>query len=77
MNAGQLNGKSSNLNHAVLEKIYPHTRCAADVPSKVCSHVILPAGGGFTASRDETCAGRAHAVRRAAELRMAGALCSG
>ena len=45
---GELNGKSANLNHAILTKIYPHTRRASDVPEKDvlmimdCDHMVKP-----------------------------------
>ena len=48
INRGQLNGKSANLNHTILTKIYPHTRCAADIPENDilmimdCDHMVKP-----------------------------------
>ena len=32
---GQLNGKSANLNHVLLNKIYPKARTYKDIPPKV------------------------------------------
>jgi cellulose synthase/poly-beta-1,6-N-acetylglucosamine synthase-like glycosyltransferase len=32
--AGQLNGKSANLNHAILHKVYPNARRPEDLPLK-------------------------------------------
>jgi hypothetical protein len=43
---GQLNGKSANLNHVLLHKIYPTVRKAEDVPLKDmfmvmdCDHMV-------------------------------------
>lgn len=31
---GQLNGKSANLNHAILHKVFPSARTPQDVPAK-------------------------------------------
>jgi cellulose synthase/poly-beta-1,6-N-acetylglucosamine synthase-like glycosyltransferase len=45
---GQLNGKSANLNHAILTKLYPNIRRASDIPSKDvimimdCDHMVKP-----------------------------------
>jgi cellulose synthase/poly-beta-1,6-N-acetylglucosamine synthase-like glycosyltransferase len=45
---GQLNGKSANLNHAILTKLYPNIRRAADIPEKDiimimdCDHMVKP-----------------------------------
>ena len=44
--AGQLNGKSANLNYVLLNKIYPTARTAQDVPVKDifmvmdCDHMV-------------------------------------
>ena len=43
---GQLNGKSANLNHVLLHKIYPNVRKAEEVPLKDifmvmdCDHMV-------------------------------------
>jgi cellulose synthase/poly-beta-1,6-N-acetylglucosamine synthase-like glycosyltransferase len=45
---GQMNGKSANLNHAILTKLYPNIRRAADIPEKDiimimdCDHMVKP-----------------------------------
>ena len=45
---GQLNGKSANVNHAVLNHIFPEARSAADVPARHlllimdCDHMAKP-----------------------------------
>jgi cellulose synthase/poly-beta-1,6-N-acetylglucosamine synthase-like glycosyltransferase len=45
---GQLNGKSANLNHVILRKIYPNVRRASQVPVKDifmvmdCDHMVKP-----------------------------------
>lgn len=45
---GQLNGKSANLNHVVLQKIFPTIRAASEVPVKDilmvidCDHMVKP-----------------------------------
>lgn len=45
---GQLNGKSANLNHAILTKIYPAARRPGDIPEKDvvmvvdCDHCVKP-----------------------------------
>jgi hypothetical protein len=32
--AGQLNGKSANINHVILHKVFPSARSPADIPLK-------------------------------------------
>jgi hypothetical protein len=44
----QLNGKSSNINHVVLNRIYPHVQCTDDIPFRDvlmimdCDHLVEP-----------------------------------
>ena len=46
---GQLNGKSSNLNHVILQKIYPHVTQPSQISWKDvlmvmdCDHLVKPA----------------------------------
>lgn len=45
---GQINGKSTNLNHVLFNHLYPHVQCPSDVSEKDlllvmdCDHMVRP-----------------------------------
>jgi hypothetical protein len=49
---GQLNGKSANLNHVVLRKIFPHVRKADEVRAWRDMHVQCGAPNSVVGFRD-------------------------